>query len=133
MRRCDGKDSSIRHHSLRGNSQAALRGLQDDAPGAGQQAARAATSLISQQGSSITLGWVPAHRGVTGDEKADYAGQAAKEASCRKDLITMAFLKKRRTETATRAWGEEIKRRNGGRRLFVGSREVRRLGTGSGL
>lgn len=71
------------------DSQAALRRVQNDAPGPGQQAAREAIGLAGQiieRGSSITLRWVPSHRAVTGNEKADYyAGQAAaEEASCRK-------------------------------------------------
>ena len=56
------------------DSQAAMRRVASDAPGPGQEIAvevlRFSRQLIAQ-GNTITIRWVPSHRGVEGNEQAD--------------------------------------------------------------
>ena len=106
------------------DSTAAITRAVSDAPGPGQEMAIQIIELaqrIVDQGNSIAIRWTPAHRGVEGNERAD---QTAKEMATLPPLrsttrhYSLAFLRRRATERATRAWRSDIDKRNAGRRTF---------------
>lgn len=79
----------------------------------------------------MAVRWVPGHRGVEENEQANKrAGQAAEEKSLESDrlrkTVSLAFLKRRRTEKAHREWRNDIVRRSQGRRGYRLPKEVAR-------
>ena len=119
-----GRRTTGRAYMIFTDSTTAMTRIASDAPGPGQEMAIRVIELaqrVVDQGNSITVRWASVHRGVEGNERVD---QAAKEmaslppprATTRQ--FSLAFLRRRATERATRAWREDIETRNAGRRIF---------------
>ena len=77
---------------------------------------------FTAQGNTITIRWVPSHRGVEGN------GQASQRAVEAATLLlprtaarrrSLACLKRRATEQATQTWRDDTIKRAAGRRPFV--------------
>lgn len=119
-----GRGTTDRAYTIYPDSTAAMRRVVNDAPRPGQELAIKVIELaqhVVDQGNSIAIWWTPAHREVEGNERAD---QAAREMASPPPLratrrcFSLAFLRRRASDRATRAWGEDIERRNSGRRAF---------------
>lgn len=99
----------MRRHTVFTDSTAAMARAASDAPGPGKEMAIRVIELtgrIADQGNSIAIRWAPAHRGVEGNERADQTAKNVAafpplEATARR--YSMAFLRRRATERATRA------------------------------
>jgi ribonuclease HI len=66
------------------DSQAAIRRVRSDYPGAGQSIAKAIiakTARLAAIGVSITIRWVPSHIGIEGNERADKLAKRGRETS----------------------------------------------------
>ena len=109
-----------RAYTIFTDSTAAMTRVVSDGPGPGQEMAVRVIELakrIANQGNIITIRRTPAHRGVEGNEKAD---QRAKEMESLPSLpatsrhFSLAFLRRRATERATRSWREDIEATNSG-------------------
>ena len=78
--------------------------------------------IIYQGGPTVDARWVPGHRGVEGNDQADQHARRAAEGgtatSLGREIISLAFLKRKRAEKAHRLWREDIARQNYGRRAF---------------
>ena len=101
------------------DSVAAMRRVIDDAPRPGQHMAVRAIDFaerIVQRGGSVTIRWIPAHRGVEGNERAD---QAAKEAAvlppprATRGIFNLAFLNRGVSERMVRCWVSDTRARAG--------------------
>ena len=119
------------HFRIFTDSLAAMRRLESDKPGPGQRwAVRGITIAklgILDKGAQISIGWVPGHSGVPGNEIADMvAGDEAARAEklrlareerddiirAREGNISMAFIKGRARKEANREWMEMVKDMN---------------------
>ena len=98
-------------------SQAAMKRMLEDSPRPGQSKATFGIRLpqiIESRGSSVEIDWVPGHSGVEGDEHADLYAKAAAEIDAwnkkekEKGAISLATLKARRTNKATKEWIKDI-------------------------
>ena len=122
------------------DSQAAMRRLQDDRPGPGQQ--MAARGIIGateayKKGASISVNWVPGHAGVLENEVADQwavdaemremrasRGGDASQAALRPDrMMSRSFLKSTLRKRAVSSWRDEIRQRGKGGRQYRIPRE----------
>ena len=128
------------------DSQAAMRRIQDDRPGPGQQMAIRGVigaTKTYQRGANISISWVPGHAGVIGNEVADQwavdaatremkasKGRDTGPAALRPDrMVSRAFLKATLKKEAVRAWRDEIIQRGRGGRPYriPGEGEVPRI------
>ena len=110
------------------DSEAAMKRIQNDSPGPGQALARRGISVaragIYSRGATVSIQWIPGHRGVTGNELADaYARNEAERteklrgiSDCRegisrrgKESVSLAFVKSRSRKEANIEWREMIR------------------------
>ena len=87
------------------DSQAAMQRILSDTPGPGQSQAILTIRLaeiIYQRGPTMDAKWVPGHSGVEGNDQADQHARRAAEGgsatSLGREVVSLAFLKRRRTE-----------------------------------
>lgn len=104
------------------NSQADMSRIQSDGPGP-EQACRIidVVTTLYEQGNTVTVGWIPGHWGVAGNEAADlYEGWAAAidPLPPNGEWVGTAYLKRRGAEKTVRKRREDIAVRSGGRRVF---------------
>ncbi|KAI5788746.1 ribonuclease H-like domain-containing protein [Pyronema domesticum] len=81
MRRFVNRGQQHQHYTIFSDSQSALERCRNDKPGPGQAIARSiiyGSLVLAINRCKVTLRWVPAHKGVPGNEKAD---QLAKKAA----------------------------------------------------
>lgn len=127
LRHLVSRQESVRHYVIFTDSQAAMQRVQGDFSGAAQEIALEAIAWaedLHRAGNTVTVRWVPGHRGVEDNEMADLYARSTAEwlprrrggGYCKKK--SLASLKMRTNEKATRAWREDIERRQGRGRPF---------------
>jgi hypothetical protein len=83
MQRFAQRNKTDRHYTIFSDSQAALRRHSNDRPGPGQAQAHNiidGEKVLKMNNCTVTLRWVPGHKGVPGNKQADtMAKRAAKE------------------------------------------------------
>jgi hypothetical protein len=118
MRRFAQRNQNNRHYTIFSDSQAALRRCGNDRPGPGQAQAHAiidGEKVLNLKDCTVTLRWVPSHKGVPENEQADaMAKRAAKEppedAYSRQitRVASLTYLARKTIETRTKATKEWI-------------------------
>ena len=112
-----GRGQERADYTIFTDSTAAMRRLEGDAPGPGQEMAIRAIEIadrIVRRGNTITIRWTPAHVGIEGNERAD---QAAKSSATLPPLrgtrgrFSLAYQKRRITDGITRGWIEDTRAR----------------------
>ena len=120
-----GGSASGKDYTVFTDSQAAMARAQNDQPGPGQQRAIEIIEAMDTpvaRGDSISIRWVPSHRGASSNETADRYAEAAAVflGSGRRNSslpISLTNLRRARTQRVRTCWHREI--RNMGRRRAV--------------
>jgi ribonuclease HI len=117
-------------YTIFADAQAALQRCETDADGPGQALAREiigwSNSIVARK-NTITLRWVPGHKGVTGNEKADeYAKRGAHDpdegtrfSKTHRNVASKAFLKRSAADTKRTQATAWIKARTSQRRAYI--------------
>lgn len=127
IRLCVEREEEGQSYTIFSDSKSALERCRDDRPGRGQAVARTiidGSLRLAINRSTITLSWVPAHKGVAGNEQADSRAKEAavgqsEEVRIREMATSVAYLKRWTSEekrTGTKEW---IKERVKGRKSYI--------------